>query len=117
MRQVSYFFGGHLADFPIPDDFYQAFAERATNVPARPGPDLEKARLCLEKVLSVIADEGQPGTQGQDEMMAAAYIWFFFNNADPESAIEGDVIVVDYEGDGQDIAYVPLADVDLVPED
>lgn len=113
MRKVVYYYGGEVADFSIPDPLYVAFAERPVETSQGPGEDLEKARRVLQATMAR-SSAGEEVAMGENELVAACYIWHYLNTTDEESRIEGDILIVDVEGEGQDIQYVPLADVELV---
>lgn len=116
MKRVVYYPAGLVADFAIPEDLYVAFAERAGSIPGEPGADLDKARKILERVMREAASGGE-GKVGENEAIAACYIWHHMNNTiEEDGRIEGDVLIADEEGDGQDITFMPLADVDLVED-
>lgn len=117
MRRVVYYHAGLVADFGIPDELYVAFAERSGSIPGEPGADLERARKLLEQVMRDVASGGE-GKAGENEAIAACYIWHHLNHTiEEDGRIEGDILVADEEGDGENITYMPLADVDLVEDD
>ena len=117
MKRVVYYHAGLVADFGIPDELYVAFAERAGSIPGVPGADLEKARKVLERVMRE-ASAGGDGKVSENEALAACYIWHHLNNTiEEDGRIEGDVLIADEEGDGENITFMPLADVDLVEAD
>ncbi len=117
MKRVVYYHAGLVADFGIPDDLYVAFAERAGSIPGEPGAELEKARKVLERVMRD-ASAGGEGKIGDNEAVAACYIWHHLNNTiEEDGRIEGDVLVADEEGEGENITYMPLDDVDLVEDE
>lgn len=116
MKRVVYYHAGLVADFGIPDGLYVAFAERAGSIPGEPGADMEKARKVLERVMREAAAGGE-GKVTENESVAACYIWHHLNNTIAEDGrIEGDVLIADEEGEGENITYMPLADVDLVED-
>lgn len=117
MKRVVYYHAGLVADFAIPDELYVAFAERAAGIPGEPGAELDKARKVLERVLRRAAAGDESAKAGENEAIAACYIWHYLNHVIAEDGrIEGDVLVVDEEGEGDNITYMPLADVELVEE-
>lgn len=118
MRKVVYFHAGLVADFVIPDELYTAFAERNVEIKVGPGEDLDKAQRALARFMQEAADkEGDaPRPMGQAEAVAACYVWHHFNTTDEDGRIEGDILLVDLEGDGNEITYMALADADLVEE-
>lgn len=116
MKRVVYYHGGLVADFAIPDELYVAFAERAASITGEPGADLDKARKVLERILRQAA-AGDEGKAGENEAIAACYIWHYLNHTIAEDGrIEGDILVVDEDGEGENITYMPLADVELVED-
>ncbi len=117
MRKVVYFYGGNVADFPIPDELYDAFKERAVELSAGPGEHLEPARLVLQKVMEEFSSNGEAQQMGENEALAACYIWHYFNTTDEETRIDDDILIVDADGESQDVQYVPLSEVELVQED
>lgn len=114
MRKVVYYHGGVVADFPVPDEIYDVFATRFMEMTAGAGEDLEKARRVLRRAMDRLPDDEVHAATGHNEVVAACYIWHYFNTTDEDTHIDGDILVADVEGDDQDIAYLPLADVELV---
>ncbi|MBW7852283.1 MAG: hypothetical protein H3C38_17445 [Rhodospirillales bacterium] len=117
MRKVTYYYGGVVADFMIPDTLYDAFAERVVELRAGAGEDLEKARRVLARAMAAFARDEAADALGDNERIAACYVWHYFNTTDEETRIEGDVLIADQHGDGEEVAYMPLADVELVREE
>lgn len=114
MRTVSYFLGGTVADFAIPDDQFDAFAAKAKWEVRHVNEELLKARKVLERF--VAAGTGQAA--GPGEILAASFIWNFFNGHPDEALhIEGDVIVVDLDGTGETVEYASIKDINLAPAD
>lgn len=118
MRKVVYFHSGVVADFAIPDALYTAFAERNIEIKVGPGEDLDKARKVLGRYMQSAdeAGEAEARPMGEAEAIAACYIWHHFNTTDEDGRIEGDILVIDLEGDGDEITYMALAEADLVEE-
>lgn len=117
MRKVVYFYGGHVADFSIPDELYDAFAERSVELSAGPGEHLEPARQVLQNVMEEFSATGEARPMGESEVVAACYIWHYFNTTDEQTRIEDDILIVDADGESKDVQYVPLSEVDLVQEE
>lgn len=117
MRKVVYFHSGVVADFAVPDALYDAFAARDVAIRVGPGEDLDKAQKVLARFMRDATEGGDARPMGDAEAVAACYIWHHFNTTDEEGRIEGDVLVVDLEGDGGEITYMALADAELVEED
>lgn len=115
MRKVVYYSNGTVADFGIPDPLYDAFAARDVEIKIGPGEDLDKAQKVLARFVHEASEGGRDG-MGQNEAIAACYIWHYFNTTDEETHIDGDVLVVDLEGDENEITYMALADAQLVEE-
>ncbi len=118
MRKVVYFHAGVVADFAIPDRLYTAFAERKIEIRVGPGEDLDKAQKALGRFMqeAADADEAGPRPMSEAEAVAACYIWHHFNTTDEDGRIEGDILLVDMEGDGAEITYMALADAELVEQ-
>jgi hypothetical protein len=118
MRKVVYFHSGVVADFAIPDRLYTAFAERNAEIRVGPGEDLDKAQKVLGRFMRQAAEAGGPQAQamGEAEAVAACYVWHHFNTTDKEGRIDGDILVIDLAGDGEEITYMALADAELVEE-
>lgn len=116
MRNVILFSGGTVADFPIDDVRYEDFVERLAVDRRYSEADLTRARGALERFLR-LAETDPDALAGPTELSAACYVWHFFNtNTDAERRIEGDVLIVDLNGDGETIEYTAAADVQLAPE-
>ncbi|MCW8836021.1 MAG: hypothetical protein OQJ99_06605 [Rhodospirillales bacterium] len=111
MRKVVYFKAGVVADFEFADEQYEEFASQMTERPSQnDAPLLEQSRGMLERRVS---DNDQSPMTDQD-LGAACFIWFYFNeNSDPNARFEGDIVVVDEAGDGRNIQYAPTSQVRL----
>ncbi len=116
MRRVVYYLNGTVADFTIPDPLYDAFAERDIEIKVGPGEDLEKAQKALGAFVRQAAAGEREGVMGQQEAVAACYVWHHFNTTDEEGRIDGDVLVVDLDGNENEITYMALADAQLVED-
>jgi hypothetical protein len=117
MKRVVYYHAGLVADFGVPDELYVAFAERAASIPGDPDAELEKARKVLSRFMAAAAD-GDERVMGDNEAVAACYIWHHLNHViSDDGRIDGDVLIADEEGEGDNITYMPLADVELVEDD
>lgn len=121
MRKVTYFSGGLAADFSITDPTFEKFlhdlSEAEGEIDRYGEDDLMKARNLLDDfMLRARKDEGVE--QGVGEMLAACYIWNFFNtNPETERLITGDIVIVDLVGDLTTIEYVSANDVQLGGDD
>lgn len=114
MRKVTYFLAGTVADFSIPDDNFDAFCRDMDLEAFQSEEDLGKSRTVLEAFVM----RGEKGAQaGAEETLAACFVWNFFNTH-PQDAmhIEGDVMVIDLNGDGETIDYACSEEVRLAPE-
>lgn len=112
MRKVTYFQAGVVADFVIPDDRYQEFAKGIGLDKAHSEDEIQKAREALGNF--VAAGEGR--SAGPEQTLAACYIWNFFNtHPDDEMHIEGDVVIIDLDGDGGNIDYAAAGDIQIAP--
>lgn len=114
MRTVLYFYGGTLADFEIAAEQFKEFAANMPWARQHDDDELHKAREVLETFLKT-ADAATPA--GPQEMLAACYVWNYFNsNPDPEKHIDDDIIIVDLQGDGNTIEFAAVSDVPLTRE-
>ncbi len=112
MRKVTYFHGGTVADFLIPDDRFEEFSEGIAWQKAHLEDDIQKARAVLGDFMMAET----PPAVGPGHILAACYIWNFFNtNPDEEMHIAGDIIVIDLEGNGEHIDYSAAGDIDIAP--
>ena len=112
MRKVSYFYGGQLADFVIPDDRYEEFSKHIKWELRYAEGELDKARKVLERFVVGGGENIGPG-----EIASACFVWQFFNtNTEDERYIKGDIVVVDLSGDGSTIEYASAADIQVMPE-
>ncbi len=111
MRKVTYFLAGTVADFSIPDDRFDAFCRDMNLGTFHSEEGLGKARSGLEAFML----RGEKGIQaGPEEVLAACFVWNFFNTH-PDNAmhIEGDVVIIDLNGDGGTIDYASARDIQL----
>ncbi len=112
MRKVTYFHAGTVADFAIPDDRFDEFSQGITWDKAHSEDDIQKARAVLGDFMMA---ENDPEV-GPGQILAACYIWNFFNtNPDEKMHIAGDIMVIDLEGDGEHIDYSAAGDINLAP--
>lgn len=114
MRKVTYFNAGVVADFSIPDDRFKAFSEAIGFEKAHVEDELLKAR----EVLGIFMADGDVTEKiaGSEHILAACYVWNFFNtNPEDEMHIEGDIIIIDLEGNGEHIDYSAAADINIAP--
>ncbi|MCB2103020.1 MAG: hypothetical protein KDE22_19245 [Rhodobacterales bacterium] len=113
MRTVSYYYGGHVADFRIPDERFTEFTTHVNPEVRFDTDQLEKAQRLLE---AFMRSNGARAV-GPGETVAACFVWNFFNNnPDPDHVIEGDVVIVDLDGDGGTIEYAAVGDVPMKRE-
>ncbi len=113
MRTVSYFFGGSVADFQVPDDLFEQFSRHMPYERRYSETEIQKA----QKVLEAYMKRGAAGDASPNEILAACYVWNYLNtNPDPEHHIEGPIMIVDLKGDGEYIEYASPDDVDMVPD-
>ena len=113
MKKVTYFLGGTVADFTIPEDRFEEFSRHLKWEVRHSEPDLDKARLVLERFVR----QGE-GASGRLELAAACFVWSFFNtNPEDEKYIKGDIVIVDLKGDGATVEYAAAADIQVAPED
>jgi hypothetical protein len=113
MRKVSYFYGGQLADFVIPDDRFEEFSKHLKWETRHSETDVEKARGILE----ICVVKGDDAAVGQNEILAACFVWNFFNtNPDDQLFIDGDVVIVDLEGNGNYVDYVAASEIQLTQD-
>ena len=116
MHNVIYYCGGTVADFPIDEARYQDFADRLATGLRHSEAELTKARTALERFVHQ-AESDPKAEAGPTELSAACYVWDYFNtNPDPVHHIDGDVLIIDLNGEGETIEYAAAADVQLAPE-
>ena len=74
--------------------------------------ELHKAR----EVLGVFVAEEKDAGAGRKQTLATCCIWNFFNtHPDDEMHIDGDVVVIDLDGDGTNIDYAAAGDIQISP--
>lgn len=113
MRTISYFIAGTVADFSIPDDRFAEFARHVPYDKQHLEPELQKARGVLEAFTRRAGNEAA----GASEILAACYVWNYFNsNPDDEHHIDGDIVIVDLNGDGDTIEYASVRDIEMKPD-
>ena len=112
MRKVSYFWDGLIADFDISDSEYADFVKNAET--DRFGEDnLMKARVVLDGFMERGREDDDIETSPAD-ILAAAFIWNFFNaNPEPDYIIEGDIFIVDLDGTGDTVEFAAYEDVEF----
>lgn len=116
MRKIIFYFGGVVADFAIPENLFVDFSHGMPWDRRHADADLNKARGVLEAFVRRSAPEA--GIEaGPNELLAACFIWNYFNTH-PEDRlhIEGDILVVDFHGDGSAMEYMAAADARLARE-
>jgi len=113
MRKVTYFHAGTVADFAIPDDRFDEFTKAMTWEKSHSEDEIQKARAVLgDFMMADVVPAVGPG-----HILAACYIWNFFNtNPDEEMHIAGDIVVIDLEGNGAHIDYSAASDINISPE-
>jgi hypothetical protein len=110
MRTITYFQGGTVADFKVPDDRFDDFAKSIDWQARYSEEQLHKARKVLAAALN---RDGETA----EEILAACFVWNYFNtHPEEEKHISGDVLIIDLEGDGENIDFAAKADVELVRE-
>ena len=117
MRKVSYYSGGLVAEFAISDQAFEKFLadlKEAEGIIERYGEaDLMKARTLLDNYMLRARDD-EAAEQGPGEVLAACYIWNFFNtNPQPNRVITGDIILVDVDGSLTTVEYASVNDIQL----
>ncbi len=120
MRKVTYFSNGLVSDFIITDAAFDKFLvdlEGATGEIERYGEDdLMKARSLLDGFMAR-AQEDETIDQGPGEVLAACYIWNFFNtNPDVSRVIEGDIVIVDLDGTLNTVEYASVKDIQIAQD-
>ncbi|MBL6933174.1 MAG: hypothetical protein ISR45_09520 [Rhodospirillales bacterium] len=112
MRKITYFQAGVVADFTIPDDRFEDFTRGIGLDKAHVEDELLKAR----EVLGNFVASGKDGSSGPEETLAACYVWNFFNtHPEDEMHIAGDVVIIDLDGDGTNIDYAAVGDIQIAP--
>jgi hypothetical protein len=117
MRKVTYFSGGLVADFIIWDQAFQKFLkdlEEAEGQIQRYGEaDLMKARTLLDNFMFQ-ARQDENIDQGPGEVLAACFIWNFFNtHPQADRVITGDIVIVDVDGSLNSVEYASVHDVQI----
>lgn len=117
MRKVTYYSGGLAADFSITDKAFDKFLADLEDAAGEIEPygetDLVKARTLLDNFM-FRAREDEHAEQGPGEVLAACYIWNFFNT-NPQAArvISGDIVIVDLDGSLNTVKYASVKDVKI----
>ena len=117
MRNVTYYSGGLAADFAITDQSFEKFlvdlADAAGQIEPYGESDLMKARTLLDNFM-LRAREDEDVAQGPGEVLAACYIWNFFNtNPDKARAISGDIVIIDVDGALHTVQYASVNDIQV----
>ncbi|MCR4377194.1 MAG: hypothetical protein NUV50_03755 [Rhodospirillales bacterium] len=120
MRKVIYYSGGLVADFAISDKAFDKFLadlEDAAGQIERYGEtDLMKARTLLDNFM-FRARSDENADQGPGEILAACYIWNFFNtNPQADRVITGDIVIVDLDGSLNTVEYASVNDIQISHE-
>lgn len=117
MRNVTYFSGGLVADFAISDAAFEKFLayleEAKGEIDGYGEDDLMTARTILDNFMAA-AWRDEDIEQGPGEVLAACFIWNFFNtNPDAAQVISGDIVIVDFDGTLTTVEFASAADVKL----
>ena len=117
MRKVTYYSGGLVADFAITDksfDKFSGYLEDAAGEIDRYGEDdLLTARTLLDNFMMRARDD-EDVEQGPGEVLAACFIWNFFNtHPTPARTIAGDIVLVDVDGSLNIVEYASVNDVQI----
>ncbi|MBL4614485.1 MAG: hypothetical protein JKY27_06405 [Magnetovibrio sp.] len=117
MRNVTYFSAGLVADFAISESTFDKFLtdlnEAEKEIDRHGEDDLMKARTLLDNFMAR-AQENEDIDQGPGEVLAACFIWNFFNtNPDASRVIEGDIVIVDLDGTLNTIEYASVDDIQI----
>ncbi len=120
MRNVRYFSGGLVAEFAITDESFEKFLvqldEAEGVIDGYSEDDLMKARNILDNFM-MRAQQDDSVEQGVGEMLAASFIWNYFNtNPDASQVIEGDILIFDLDGTLTTVEFTSVNDV-RVPHD
>lgn len=114
MRNVSYFSAGLVAEFVISDSAFEKFLEDlddADEIEPYDEGDLMTARTILDNFMAR-AQQDENSEQGPGEVLAACFIWNFFNtHHDASRVIEGDIVLVDLDGTLTMVEYASAKDV------
>lgn len=121
MRKVTYYSGGLAADFIIWDQAFQKFHKDLEDAQGEIDPygetDLIKARTLLDNFMLNARDDENIG-QGPGEVLAACFIWNFFNTHPQENrVITGDIVIVDLDGSLHTVEYASVNDIQSGPDD
>lgn len=120
MRKVTYFSAGLVADFAITDAAFDKFLmylnEAEKEIDRHGEDDLMKAQTLLDRFMAA-AQQNEDIEQGPGEVLAACFIWNFFNtNPDAARGIKGDIVIVDIDGSLSTIKYASVKDVQIPSE-
>lgn len=117
MRKVTYYSGGLVADFIIWDQAFKKFMTDLEQAKGEIEPygeaDLIKARTILDTFMLNARDDENIG-QGPGEVLAACFIWNFFNtHPQANRVILGDIVLVDLDGSLHTVEYVSVNDIQV----
>lgn len=103
-----------MADFAISDKAFDKFlidlAEAAQIIDPYAESDLMTARTLLDNFMTS-AQFDETIDQGPGEVLAACFIWNFFNtHPDAARVIEGDIMIVDLDGTLSCVEFVSAQD-------
>jgi hypothetical protein len=112
---VTYNSGGLVADISITDPAFQKFLADLADAKGVIEPygeaDLMKARTLLDNFM-LRAREDEDVDQGPGEVLAACYIWNFFNtNPQSRRVILGDIVIVDLDGSLNTVEFASVNDI------
>lgn len=114
MRKITYFHAGTVADFNIPEERFREFSKAIGLGRAHSEDEILKAR----EVLGVFVAAADDSPAGPEQILAACFIWNYFNSHPLDDRhIEGDIVIVDLDGDGVNIDYAAAADISIAPAD
>ena len=117
MRNVTYYSGGLVAEFAISDAAFEKFlgyleeAEEGGELARHSDNDLMTARTILDNFMDA-AHRDENVEQGTGEVLAASFIWNFFNtHPDMTRMIGGDIVIVDLDGTLSRVEFASAKDV------
>lgn len=117
MRKVTYFSGGLVAEFAVTDPAFEKFLADLKDAAGEIDPygegDLMKARTLLDNFM-IRARDDEDIEQGPGEVLAASYVWNFFNtHPHANRMISGDIVIVDVDGSLNTVEFVSVNDVHM----
>ncbi|NQU57544.1 MAG: hypothetical protein HQ513_09925, partial [Rhodospirillales bacterium] len=107
-RKITYFYAGVVADFIIPEDRFDDFSLAIGLDKSHSEDEIQKAQGVLGAFVAGATEEAA----GPEQILAACYIWNYFNTHPVDDKhIEGDVVIIDLEGNGVHIDYAAASDI------